>query len=92
LLGGRPQDAQISDPLAASVLVKGEPPPPQTGRADSFVWPAPQAAAENDIVAPPPETVAAAPRPAAPPARNAKPLPARRAPAQSASRPTRPVQ
>jgi len=39
LLGGGNPRASASDPIAARVLVKGEPVSPLKGRADDFVWP-----------------------------------------------------
>jgi hypothetical protein len=40
LVGGGPSSARVhGDALAAQVLVKGEPIPPQDGRADDFSWP-----------------------------------------------------
>ena len=64
LLGSRGSDAQLPDPIAAKVLLKGEPLPPAPGRADNFTWPRPQATSENDVAEPPSEAIA--PRPAAP--------------------------
>jgi hypothetical protein len=40
LLGGsRPRRAPSPDPVTTRVLVKGEPIPPESGRADDFSWP-----------------------------------------------------
>jgi hypothetical protein len=45
LLGGGGARPAASDPIAARVLVKGEPVAPLKGRADNFVWPLEGAAA-----------------------------------------------
>jgi hypothetical protein len=89
LLGARAQDAQAGDPVAIRVLVKGEPPPPQQGRADSFVWPSAQTVAANDVAEPPaePATLATA-RPAT---RTVAPRPGQRSRTRSAGAPARPV-
>jgi hypothetical protein len=49
LLGSEGRDAQVVDPVVRKVLVIGEPPPRQAGRADNFVWPPPHAAAEQEV-------------------------------------------
>lgn len=88
LIGGRPQDTQVGDPLAVRVLVRGEPPAPQPGRADSFAWPPAHQVAANDVAAPPPEPSVAAIRGATPSRRTpAAVRPVLRRPAQAATRP-----
>src|SRR5262249_51723015 len=63
LLGAGPTRPAASDPVATRVLMKGEPIPAASGRADDFSWP------RNSVVIvdPPPPAVAAEPPP--PPAR-----------------------
>ena len=58
------------DPVAARVLMKGEPVKAPSGRADNFAWPRTDGVADNQIE--PPEPVAtAATRPAAAPSARA---------------------
>jgi len=96
LLGNRGPDAQMPDPLAAKVLVKGEPLTPAQGRADNFAWPR-QSMSENDIAEPPADAVPSRPAPARPAGRvrpGQKPsaaAPARSSGSQAASTPARPV-
>jgi hypothetical protein len=87
LIGGRPQDARVTDPLAVRVLVRGEPPAPQPGRADSFVWPPAHTAAANDVAEPLSEPAVATIRGAAPSLRASPARPASRRPTQAATRP-----
>ncbi len=54
--GGRTASPSSEDPVAASVLVRGDPLPAPPGRADDFVWP-PRGAAAN----PPPAAAAGPP-------------------------------
>jgi hypothetical protein len=95
LLGAGPQDAEVTDPLALKVLVKGEPPQAQAGRADNFAWPPAHAVAANDVVEPlePPVTTATV---AAQPAKPAlRPLPRigqRPSSTRTAAQPARQVQ
>jgi uncharacterized protein len=56
LLGGRSARPSSEDPVAASVLVRGDPLPAPPGRADDFAWP-PRGGAAN----PPPGASAPAP-------------------------------
>lgn len=62
---GRTLEKAAGDPLAVSVLVRGEPLPGLPGRADYFGWPSPYPVADNDVVepsAPAAATVAARPQ------------------------------
>jgi hypothetical protein len=62
LAGGGPVPRSLADPVASRLLVRGEPVPPQAGRADDFSWPKPDRA-DADEVTPfaPPVSAAAAP-------------------------------
>jgi uncharacterized protein len=84
LLGGGPARTTSADPTANRVLVKGDPVPAPTGRADNFAWPRPDSAPPSTSVAEPPEPAAAPPPPeaakAAPPPKQPPPVaPKRRA-------------
>lgn len=63
-LAGGGRSAVSADPVAAQVLVKGEPIAPPPGRADNFAWPRALPGTTPASTAPPP--VAAAPAPSAP--------------------------
>jgi uncharacterized protein len=90
LLGSSGQGAVSVDPVAARVLVKGEPVEAPGGRADNFAWPRTEGVADNQIE--PPEPIATtATRPAAPSARAALPRAGQRSPTQSATTPARQV-
>ncbi len=58
LLGAKSARPAPEDPLAASVLVRGDPPPAPPGRADDFAWPPHGAAANLPAAAPAPATAA----------------------------------
>ncbi|BAT57734.1 hypothetical protein GJW-30_1_00242 [Variibacter gotjawalensis] len=76
-LVGATREARAEDPLAVSVMVRGEALPGLPGRADYFAWPSPYTVADNDVAEPPALPAAAV---------AARPQPARQAePAASAS-------
>jgi uncharacterized protein len=80
------------DPVAARVLVKGEPVDAPSGRADNFTWPRADVVVDNQVEPPPEPVAAAATRPVAPPpARAGLPRAGQNPPTQSAGTPTRPV-
>jgi hypothetical protein len=49
LAGGGRATQNVSDPIAAKVLTRGDPLPPATGRADDFSWPRPAVSAAPEI-------------------------------------------
>ena len=90
LLGAGVQRPAVADPNANRVLVKGEPLPALSGRADDFAWPRPDAnkQAEPEPRAPPAPASAAKPGTAGSPPgpKPAAPAPARKhAPAAAAA-------
>jgi len=90
LLGAGVQRPAVADPNANRVLVKGEPLPALSGRADDFAWPRPDAnkQAEPEPRAPPAPASAAKPGTAgsSPGPKPAAPAPARKhAPAAAAA-------
>jgi uncharacterized protein len=86
LLGGGPTRATAAvDPNATKVLVKGDPPPSLTGRADDFAWPKTDAAAPTEVAPPqPPPAATDAPQDAV----STKKSPSPPKPARSAETPS----
>jgi hypothetical protein len=60
LAGGPRATLAAADPTVTTVLVKGEPVPSKSGRADDFTWSPPDPLAETAVI-PPPEAPPAAP-------------------------------
>lgn len=52
LAGAGPVAGAVTDPVANRVLVRGEPAPARSGRADDFSWPRPGVAADANEVTP----------------------------------------
>ena len=95
LMGSGPSRASSSDPVTASVLVRGEPLPVASGRADDFAWPRPDPDADAIIpVVSTPTATPAVQRPGAgaagkkaapPPAEQRKAAPKRPGPTAAAA-------
>jgi len=88
LLGGGPVRSPAVESTASRVLIKGEPLPALSGRADDFAWPR----SEGAMPSPPPVPAAGAQPPEPPPAAKSeavspKPSPAAAAPASAATAP-----